>query len=108
MSDSRVLVLIAVMALVTMVIRFCPFIVFNGKKTPEVVEYLGKFLPYSIIAMLVVYCLKGVSIVSKPHGLPDFIAVSVVALLHVWKRNTLLSIVAGTVCYMLLLQLVFI
>ena len=108
MSDFRVLILIMVMALVTMAIRFLPFIVFNGRKTPEYIEYLGKYLPYSIIAMLVVYCLKGVSVLNKPYGAPEFIAAGIVALLHIWKRNTLLSIVAGTVCYMLLRQLVFV
>lgn len=107
MSDYRVLLLIAVMALVTMAIRFAPFIIFNGKKTPVYIEYLGKYLPYSIIGMLVVYCLKGISMVNKPYGAPEFIAVAVTALLHIWKRNTLISIVAGTVCYMLLRQLVF-
>lgn len=108
MSDFRVLILIMVMSLVTMAIRFLPFIVFNGRKTPEYIEYLGKYLPYSIIAMLVVYCLKGVSVLNEPYGAPEFIAVGIVALLHIWKRNTLLSIVAGTVCYMLLRQLVFV
>ena len=108
MSDFRVLILIMVMSLVTMAIRFLPFIVFNGRKTPEYIEYLGKYLPYSIIAMLVVYCLKGVSVLNKPYGAPELIAVGIVALLHIWKRNTLLSIVAGTVCYMLLRQLVFV
>ena len=104
MSDLMVLVLIAVMALVTMAIRFLPFVVFNGKETPEYINYLGKYLPYSIIAMLVVYCLKGVSVINRPYGLPEFIGVGAVALLHIWKRNTLLSIVAGTIIYMILKQ----
>ena len=107
MSDIRVLILIAVMALVTMAIRFAPFVIFNGKETPEYINYLGKFLPYSIIAMLVVYCLKSVSVLDKPYGFPEFIGVIIVALLHIWKRNTLLSIVAGTVLYMILKQFVF-
>lgn len=107
MSDSRVLILIAVMALVTMAIRFIPFILFNGKETPEYINYLGKYLPYSVMAMLVVYCLKDVSVTSKPYGIPELIGVLVVAGLHIWKRNTLLSIVAGTVIYMVLKQLVF-
>ena len=107
MSDSRVLILIAVMALVTMAIRFIPFILFNGKETPEYINYLGKYLPYSVMAMLVVYCLKDVSVTSKPYGIPELIGVLVVAGLHIWKRNTLLSIVTGTVIYMVLKQLVF-
>ena len=107
MSDSRVLIIIAVMALVTMAIRFIPFILFNGKDTPDYINYLGKYLPYSVMAMLVVYCLKDVSVTSKPYGIPELIGVLVVAGLHIWKRNTLLSIVAGTVIYMVLKQLVF-
>lgn len=107
MSNTYVLILIAVMAIVTMAIRFAPFILFNGKETPEFINYLGKYLPYSIIAMLVVYCLKGVSIMKGSRGIPELISVAVVAGLHIWKRNTLLSIVAGTLCYMFLLQVVF-
>ena len=107
MNDFRVFILIIVMAFVTMAIRFFPFIVFKGKKTPEVITYLSKYLPYPIIAMLVVYCLKGISVTEKPYGAPEFIGVFIVAALHVWKRNTLLSIVAGTVIYMLLKQMVF-
>ena len=100
--------LIVVMALVTALLRFLPFLIWNGKrKTPEVVLYLGKVLPYAIMAMLVVYCLKGVDILSGTHGLPEFIAVAVVAVLHAWKRNTLLSIIVGTVVYMFLVQIVF-
>jgi len=100
--------LIVVMALVTVLLRFLPFLIWNGKrKTPEVVLYLGKVLPYAIMAMLVVYCLKGVSVVTAPYGLPELIAVGVVAALHVWKRNTLLSIIVGTGVYMFLVQVVF-
>lgn len=100
--------LIIVMAAVTALLRFLPFLIWNGKrKTPEVVLYLGKVLPYAIMAMLVVYCLKGVNIIAAPHGLPELIAVAVVAGLHVWKKNTLLSIVVGTVVYMFLVQVVF-
>lgn len=100
--------LIVVMALVTALLRFLPFLIWNGKrKTPEVVLYLGKVLPYAIMAMLVVYCLKGVSVVTAPYGLPELIAVAVVAALHAWKRNTLLSIIVGTGVYMFLVQVVF-
>ncbi len=100
--------LIAVMAVVTALLRFLPFLIWNGKrKTPEVVLYLGKVLPYSIMAMLVVYCLKGIQLLVTPHGLPELLAVAVVAILHVWKRNTLLSIIVGTGVYMFLVQVVF-
>lgn len=97
------------MAVVTALLRFLPFLIWNGKrKTPAYILFLGKYLPYSIMGMLVVYCLKGVQITAYPHGLPEFIAVAAVALLHIWKKNTLLSIVGGTILYMLLIQVVFI
>ena len=100
--------LIAVAVLVTMATRFLPFLIFGEKrKTPAIIEYLGKVLPCAIMGMLVVYCLKDVSFLSTPFGLPELIACVVVAALHVWKPNSLLSIGGGTVCYMLLVQLVF-
>ena len=71
------------------------------------IEYLGTVLPCAIMGMLVVYCLKDISFLRSPYGLPELIACCVVAALHVWKRNSLLSIGGGTVCYMLLIQLVF-
>lgn len=108
MNNTYAAVLIAVVSLVTIALRFLPFVIFgNNKETPAFVTYLGKVLPYAIMAMLVVYCLKGVSFVQAPHGIPEAIAVAAVVILHLWKRNTLLSIVGGTVCYMMLIQLVF-
>lgn len=107
MSNSvYALLLVAVVAGVTILIRFLPFLVFH-KGTPEVVLYLGQVLPYAIMGMLVVYCLKNVSIFQSPYGLPEGIAVLLVVLLHKWKHNTLLSIGAGTIGYMLLIQMVF-
>ena len=100
--------LIVVAVLVTMATRFLPFLIFGEKrKTPPIIEYLGTVLPCAIMGMLVVYCLKDVSFVSGSFGIPELIACVVVAALHVWKRNSLLSIGGGTVCYMLLVQLVF-
>ena len=100
--------LIAVAVLVTMATRFLPFLIFGEKRrTPPIIEYLGTVLPYAIMGMLVVYCLKDVSFLTNPFGLPELIACVVVAALHVWKRSSLLSIGGGTVCYMLLVQLVF-
>ena len=96
---------IPVIAGVTALIRFFPFLVFR-KNTPKVVLYLGEVLPYAIMGMLVVYCLKSATPLSYPYALPELISCAVVALLHIWKRNTLLSIGAGTVCYMLLVQVV--
>ena len=101
-------IMIAVIAAVTILLRFIPFFVFGGKrKTPEIITYLGKVLPCAIMGMLVVFCLKGVSPTVYPYGLPELIACVLVVVLHVWKRNTLLSIVGGTACYMILIQLVF-
>lgn len=101
-------VLVAVMALVTAGLRFLPFLIFReNRKTPAFVTYLGKVLPFAIMGMLVVYCLKNATPLSYPYALPELIGCAVVALLHIWKRNTLLSISAGTVCYMLLVQVVF-
>ena len=102
------ILLIAVAVLVTMATRFLPFLIFGEKReTPPIIEYLGTVLPCAIMGMLVVYCLKDVSFLSSPFGLPELIACVVVAALHVWKRSSLLSIGGGTVCYMLLVQLVF-
>ena len=102
------ILLIVVVTLVTMLTRFLPFLIFGeNRKTPEIVTYLGKVLPFAIMGMLVVYCLKDISFVKNPFGIPELISCVVVAALHVWKRNSLLSIGGGTVCYMLLVQLVF-
>ena len=108
MPDVHSGLMIAVIALVTAALRFLPFLIFGeNRKTPPIVSYLGQVLPYAIMGMLVVYCLKGVSFAAFPFGLPELIGCAVVTLLHIWKRNTLLSIGAGTVCYMLLVQFVF-
>lgn len=108
MNEKMALLTIIVAALVTVLLRFLPFIIFKGnRETPKIISYLGKYLPYAIMAMLVVYCLKSVSLTAYPFGLPELVGVAVVVLLHIWKRNTLLSIASGTVVYMLLIQLVF-
>lgn len=108
MDKLHTILLIAIMALVTAALRFLPFLIFGeNRKTPPLITYLGQVLPYAIMGMLVVYCLKDVSFTAAPFGIPEAIGCAVVALLHVWKRNTLLSIGAGTVVYMLLVQLVF-
>lgn len=108
MTDMQIWYAVAVMALVTAALRCLPFLVLGGgKKTPKMVQKLGKTLPYAIMGMLVVYCLKGVTFTSVGGFVPSLIACLVVAILHIWKRNTLVSIVAGTVCYMFLVQVVF-
>lgn len=109
MSDTlRAVLIVAVVALVTMALRFLPFLIFGeNRKTPPLVAYLGQVLPYAVMGMLVVYCLKNVTLTTAPFGIPEFLGCAVVALLHIWKRNTLLSIGVGTVFYMLLVQFVF-
>ncbi|NMA16719.1 MAG: branched-chain amino acid transporter AzlD [Erysipelotrichia bacterium] len=106
MNNYFPLLQIITISLVTMLVRFSPFLIFNKQeKLPDIISYLGKVLPTAIMAMLVVYCLKDVNITIFPYGLKELIAVLVVAMLHIYKRNTLLSIVCGTICYMLLIQL---
>ena len=100
--------IIVVASLVTILTRFLPFLIFRGdRKIPDIIVYLGKVLPYAIMGMLVVYCLKDISFLSAPYGIPELLGCMAVALLHIWKRNTLLSIGGGTALYMLLVQLVF-
>ena len=108
MSLWQQIVTIGVCVLATMLTRFLPFLVFTGKRpTPKFVQYLGKALPPAVFGMLVVYCLKGVSVLSGSHGIPELIAIAVTVGIHLWKRKMLLSVAGGTVCYMLLVQLVF-
>lgn len=104
---NHTLLLIAVMAFITLLLRALPFVLFRQGKTPDIIKYLGKVMPPAVIGMLVVYCFKDLSFTVYPYGMPELIAALSVVLLHVWKRNTLLSIGAGTVGYMLLIQLVF-
>lgn len=100
--------IILVVALTTFATRVVPFLIFpKGKKIPKVVEYLGKVLTPAVIGMLVVYCLKDTAVLTAPHGIPEALAVLTVAMLHIWKRNNLLSIGAGTVLYMILIQVVW-
>ena len=99
---------IAVMAAVTFLTRFLPFLLFPaGRETPKYIQYLGKVLPAAVFGLLVVYCLRSVDLFSGSHGLPEAISIALVVALHLWKRQMLLSIAGGTVCYMLLVQLVF-
>ena len=108
MTDLHTWFTVAVIALVTALIRFLPFAVWSGnRKTPKIIERLGKVLPNAVMGMLVIYCLKSVSFASISGFLPELIACLVVGVSYVWKRNTLISIVCGTVCYMLLVQMVF-
>lgn len=108
MTLTQQIITVGICVLATMATRFLPFLLFSSKKpTPGYIRYLGKALPAAIFGMLVVYCLKNVSILTGSHGVPELLAIAVVAALHLWKRQMLLSIAGGTVCYMLLVQLVF-
>ena len=108
MNDGYVIAMVAVSAVVTALLRFVPFLIFRkGGRTPALVTYLGKVLPCAIMGMLVVYCMKDVQLTGWPHGIPELLGCAAVVLLHIWKRNTLLSIAAGTVSYMLMVQFLF-
>lgn len=108
MNSGYSLLLIAVMAGMTMLTRFLPFWVFPaGKKRPAYITYLSRVLPTAVIAMLVIYCLKDIHFTSVGGFIPELIAVLIVAILHIWKRQPLLSIGGGTICYMLLVQYIF-
>ncbi|EET59168.1 branched-chain amino acid transport protein AzlD [Marvinbryantia formatexigens DSM 14469] len=108
MTLAQQIITIAVVVLGTMLTRFLPFLIFPaGKQTPKYIQYLGKVLPAAVFGMLIIYCLKDVSVFSGSHALPELISIAAVVLLHLWKRQMLLSIAGGTVLYMLLVQFVF-
>lgn len=108
MTVSQILISIALLTFGTMLTRFLPFVIFREKaQLPKFVQYLGNALPAAIFSMLVVYCLKNVQLFGGSHGLPEFIAIAVTTVLHLWKKQILISIAGGTVVYMLLVQMVF-
>ena len=108
MSLRYTVAAIAVMAVVTFLTRALPFLLFGrGNGVPRIVVYLGKYLPPAVIAMLIVYCLKGVSFSAPSGWLPSLIAAAAVVALHLWKKNNLISIFGGTLIYMILVQTVF-
>lgn len=109
MTPTRALTMILIASVCTFATRVAPFLLFNGKKPiPPIVRYLGEALPPAVIALLVVYCVKNVNWLAAPHGAPELLCIAVTAILHVWKRNNLLSIGVGTVLYMYLIQNVFV
>ncbi len=106
MYDVHAGYIVLISGAVTVMLRFLPFIAF-GKRKPEAVAYLGRVLPPAVMAVLVVYCLRNVNILTGTHGLPEGLACLAVVVLHVWRRSTLLSITAGTALYMFLIQVIF-
>lgn len=108
MTLTQEIITIGLCVLGTMLTRFLPFLIFSSNKpSPKFVQYLGKALPSAIFAMLVVYCLKNVSVFDGSHGIPEAIAIIATIAIHQWKKQMLLSIAGGTVLYMVLIQLVF-
>lgn len=108
MTFKHQIITILIIFAATIIMRFLPFIAFpENRPTPKFIQYLGKFLPAAVFGLLIVYALKDVSIFSGNHGIPELIAIIVTALLHLWKKQMIISISGGTICYMLLVQLVF-
>ena len=108
MTITEQIITIALCVVGTMTTRFLPFLIFRSDKpAPKYIQYLGKALPAAIFGILVVYCLKNVNLTAWSFGIPEFVSLIIVITLHLWKRKMLLSITGGTVCYMLLVQLVF-
>ncbi len=108
MSFKQQLITVAVIILATVIMRFLPFVLFpDNKPTPKFIHYLGVVLPAAVFGLLMIYALKGVDLFSGGHGIPELLAIAATAAVHLWKKQMLLSISAGTICYMLLVQFVF-
>jgi len=107
LSAGQTILIIFICAVCTQLERALPFLIFGGRPVPRVVHYLGGILPMAVMTTLVVYCLRNITFTAAEHFAPQLIAVAVTVGLHLWRRNTLLSIFGGTACYMLLIQLVF-
>lgn len=109
MTDHRhAMIVIAVMGLAVLATRIVPVLIFGrGEKVPEFILYLGRVVPYTAMGLLIVYCLRDMPVLEAPHGLPEIISLAVVTGTYLWKRNTILSVVTGTVLYMFLVQSIF-
>lgn len=108
MTLSQQMITIGCIVLATMLTRFLPFLLYpEHKKVPDYIVYLGQVLPGAIFGMLVIYCLKDVRLLTGSHGIPEFISIGVVVILHLWKRQMLISIAGGVICYMVLAQMFF-
>ena len=108
MTFKQQIITVALIILATVIMRFIPFVLFpDNKPTPKFIRYLGTVLPAAVFGLLMIYALKGVSLLQGSHGIPELIAIVITAAVHLWKKQMLLSISAGTICYMLLVQFVF-
>jgi Predicted branched-chain amino acid permeases (azaleucine resistance) len=108
-NSRYTLIAILVMGIVTFGIRLTPFILFGkNKTTPQYVVYIGNYLPPAVMAMLIIYCLRNINLYAFPFGIPEAIGIIIVAVLHIWKRNNLISIIGGTIVYMIGVQLIFV
>ncbi len=107
MTNTYLFLMILVISLVTALVRFLPFLIFGNKDVPNFINYLGKVLPYAVMGMLVVYCLKHINFLSVDNWIPELIATIMVIALQVWKRNMIVSIIFGTAIYMILVQVIF-
>ena len=109
LTPVQTIIMILAIAAGTMITRFLPFVLFpEKKKIPVFITYLGKALPSAMMGLLVVYCLKGVSVLNAPFGIPELLSIITIILLHKWKNNVLLSIGSGTIVYMVLVQMIFV
>lgn len=109
LTPAQTIVMIVAIAFGTMITRFTPFLLFpETRKPPKLIKYLSRFLPPAMMGLLVIYCFKNVSIFDKPHGLPELISIAVIVVLHKLKNNVFLSIIGGTVVYMVLIRTVFV
>ena len=108
MTLTQQMITVGMVVLGNMLTRFIPFIIFPaGKPTPKYIQYLGNVLPSAVFGLLIIYCLKNVSIFAGSHGIPEMLSIILVVLLHLWKRQMLLSIAGGTIFYMILVQFIF-
>ena len=106
--ELHAMLVILIMGAVTLATRILPVLIFGrDEKVPDFILYLGKTVPYTAMGMLIIYCLKDVSVTSTPYGIPEAIALAAVTLSYLWKRNSILSVLIGTVLYMVLVQRIF-
>ncbi len=107
MTTTQQLITIAIMAFATAATRFVPFLIFHKDNTPKYIQYLSTVLPPAVFGMLVIYCLKDVQWSEGSYGIPELLCIAITAVLHAWKRNMMISISGGTICYMLLIQTIW-